>query len=113
MLRLVLCAAVIAAAIPASARAGGLLEEVSTGTTPQPQAASSAAWLTDKLAGTADPGDDWQIRLDLAGTHYFHIRATDLFLANLAVEYDPDAHWNLRLGAGGSPWSTSDSNLRV
>jgi hypothetical protein len=112
-MRPVLCAVALTAIVPAAARADGLSEEVSAGTTPQTQATASASWLTDKLAGTWEPGADWQIRLDLAGTHYFHIKASDLLLANLSVEYDPDPHWIFRLGAGGSPSSTADSTLRV
>jgi hypothetical protein len=111
-MRPALCAIALAAIVPAPARADGVSEEVSAGTTPETQAAASAHWLTDKLAASWEPGDDWQLRLDLAGTHYFHIQASDLLVANLSVEYDPDPHWIIRVGAGGSPSSTADSALR-
>jgi hypothetical protein len=95
------------------ARADGVVEEVSAGTMPQASSAPSASWMTDKLAGIWEPGDDWQVRLDLAGTRYFRIRADDVAVANLSVEYDAGAHWIARLAAGGSPASSIDTAVPV
>src|ERR1041384_4680967 len=97
------------AAGPAPAYAGGAVEEVSAGNAPHAQGSPASSWIADKLAGIWDPGDDWQLRLDLTGTRYFNIKASDTLPATLSVEYDPDAHWILRLGAGGSPASTASS----
>lgn len=105
--------AVVASAAPPRALAGGVVEEISAGTTPAPGGAASSSWLTDRLAAIWDPDDAWQLRLDAAGTRYLHATADDLAVLELSVEYDPDAHWSLRLAAGGSPSSTSSSTLAV
>lgn len=112
-MRPAVCLALLLAAGSRPARADGVVEELSAGTTPQAASAPSSSWLTDKLAGIWEPGDDWQIRIDLAGTRYFHIRADDLAVANLSVEYDAGAHWIARLAAGGSPASSIDSAVPV
>jgi len=96
-----------------SARADGVVEELSAGTSPAPEGAQAPSWLTDKLAGIWEPGDDWQLRLDVSGTRTFHAQASDLAVASASVEYDPDAHWSLRLAVGGSPSSTSESTMLV
>jgi hypothetical protein len=103
--------ALTAAAAPA--RAGGVVEELSAGTTPSASGAPSSSWLTDRLAGIWEPGDDWQVRLDLTGTRYFHVTADDRAVASVSVEYDPDAHWIVRLATGGSPSSSSETSTPV
>ncbi len=111
-MRPVVCLALLLAA-GRPARADGVVEELSAGTMPQAPSAPGSSWLTDKLAGIWEPGDDWQVRLDLAGTRYFHVRADDLAVANLSVEYDAGTHWIARLAAGGSPSSSIDSAVPV
>jgi hypothetical protein len=86
---------------------------MSAGRIPHTQGSPSSTWIADKLSGMWEPGDDWQLRIDLTGTRYFDNKTSDVMLANLAVEYDPDAHWILRLAAGGSPSSTADSTSVV
>jgi hypothetical protein len=95
------------------AHADGAIEEIAAGNAPHTQGSPGATWIADKLAGIWEPGDDWQLRLDVTGTRYFHTKASDLLLANLSVEYDPSAHWILRLAAGGSPSSTSNTTMAV
>lgn len=112
-MRRLLCGLAIVTAVRAPARAGGAAEEMSAGHAPHTQGVPSSTWIADKLSGLWEPGDDWQLRLDLTGTRYFDIRASDVTLASLAVEYDPDAHWILRLAAGGSPSATADSKSVV
>lgn len=112
MRRLVLALALVTGG-RAAARADGAAEEVSAGHAPHTQGSPSSTWIADKLSGLWEPGDNWQLRLDLTGTRYFDSRASDVTLANLAVEYAPDAHWILRLAAGGSPSSTADSTSVV
>jgi len=95
------------------AHADGAIEEISAGSAPHTQGSPSATWIADKLAGIWEPGDDWQLRLDVIGTRYLGEKASDMVLANLAVEYAPTAHWILRLAAGGSPSSTTSSTMPV
>lgn len=95
------------------AHADGVAEEVSAGNVPHIQGSPGSTWIADKLTGMWEPGDDWQLRLDVTGTRYMTTKASDVLLANLAVEYDPSNHWILRLGAGGSPSSTADSSMPV
>jgi hypothetical protein len=95
------------------ARADGAAEEMSAGHSPPAQGSPSSTWVADKLSGLWEPGDDWQLRLDLTETRYFDTQASDVTLANLAVEYDPNAHWILRVAVGGSPSSTADSTSVV
>lgn len=95
------------------AHADGALEEVSAGNTPHAQGSSSSTWIADRLAGIWEPGDAWQVRLDVTGTRYLHTSASDMLLASLSVEYDPSAHWILRLAAGGSPPSTAASTTSL
>jgi hypothetical protein len=99
-----------------SAHADGALEEISAGNAPHAQGAPSSTWIADKLAGMWEPGDDWQLRLDVTGTRYVATKASassEVVLANLSVEYDPTPHWILRLAAGGSPSSTAASTTSV
>ena len=112
-MRRLLCAIAIVTMGRAPAHADGAAEEISAGRAPHTQGTPSSTWIADKLSGLWEPGDDWQLRLDLTGTRYFDTRASDVTLANLAVEYDPDTHWILRLAAGGSPSSTSGSTSVV
>lgn len=112
-MRRLLCALSIIAAGRAPAHASGAAEEMSAGNAPHTQGSPSSSWIASKLSGLWEPGDDWQLRLDLTGTRYFDTRTSDVMLANLAVEYDPDAHWILRLAAGGSPSSTASATTAV
>lgn len=95
------------------AHADGVIQEVSAGNAPHTQGSPSSTWIADKLAGIWEPGDDWQLRLDVTGTRYLGGKASDLVLANLSIEYAPTAHWTLRLAAGGSPSSTSQATMVV
>jgi hypothetical protein len=95
------------------AYADGVIQEVSAGNAPHSQGSPSSTWIADKLAGIWEPGDDWQLRLDVTGTHYLGDQAGDLVLANLSIEYAPTAHWTLRLLAGGSPSSKSHATTAV
>jgi hypothetical protein len=124
-MRRLLCAFAIIAAGRAPARADGAAEEMTAGNTPHASGASgasgtpgtpgtpSSSWIASKLSGLWEPGDDWQLRIDLTGTRYFDTRTSDVLLANLAVEYDPDAHWTVRLAAGGSPSSMASARTAV
>ncbi|MEO7731464.1 MAG: hypothetical protein ABIY55_10860 [Kofleriaceae bacterium] len=112
-MRHLLCACVFVLAGRASARADGIAEEMSAGSAPHAQGAPSSTWIANKLSGMWEPGEAWQLRLDLTGTRYFDASASNAVLANLAVEYDPDSHWILRLAAGGSPSSTADASSVV
>src|SRR5512140_2756355 len=95
------------------ARADGALEEVSAGNTSHVQGSPSSTWIADRLAGIWEPGDAWQVRLDVTGTRYVHTSASDMLLASLSVEYDPSTHWILRLAAAGSPPSTAASTTSL
>jgi hypothetical protein len=108
-----LCALAIIAIGRTPARADGAAEEMSAGNSPHTQGSPSSSWVADKLSGLWEPGDDWQLRLDLTGTRYFDNKTSDVMLGNLAVEYDPDAHWIMRLTAGGSPSSTATAMTAV
>jgi hypothetical protein len=112
-MRHLLCACVLVIAGRAPARADGVAEEMSAGSSPHPDGAPSSTWIANKLSGMWEPGEAWQLRLDVTGTRYFDASASNAALANLAVEYDPDGHWILRLAAGGSPASTSDAKSVV
>src|SRR5712672_598677 len=112
MRRLVYALAIVAVG-HALAHADGAIQEVSAGNAPHTQGSPSSTWIADKLAGIWEPGDDWQLRLDVTGTHYLGEQAGDLVLGNLSLEYAPTAHWNLRLAAGGSPSSKSHATTAV
>jgi hypothetical protein len=112
-MRPVVCLALLLAAGSTPARADGVVQELSAGTMPQAASEPNTSYLTDKLSGIWEPGDDWQIRLDLAGTRYFHVRADDMAVANLSVEYDAGTHWIARLSAGGSPSASIDTKMPV
>ena len=112
-MRHLLCACVLAIGGGGPARADGVAEEMSAGSVRQPRGAPSSTWIANKLSGLWEPGEAWQLRLDFTETRYFDASASNVALANLAVEYDPDAHWMLRLAAGGSPSSTADAKSVV
>jgi hypothetical protein len=96
-----------------TARADGALEELSAGTVPQTATSAQSTWVTDKLAGMWEPSDEWQVRLDLSGTHAIaNDKAGDVLLATLGVEYDP-GHWMFRIAGGGSPTSTTSSSMAL
>lgn len=111
-MRCLLVLAILAAGC-SLAHADGVIQEVSAGNAPHTQGSPSSTWIADKLAGIWEPGDDWQLRLDVTGTHYLGDQAGDLVLGNLSIEYAPTAHWNLRLAAGGSPSSKSHATTAV
>jgi hypothetical protein len=108
-MRQLLCAVMLVVAGRGLARADGIAEELSAGSAPHADGAPASSWIANKLSGMWEPGDAWQLRLDLTETRYFDASASNVGLANLAVEYDPTVHWILRLGLGGSPASTADA----
>jgi hypothetical protein len=99
---------------PAVAHADGALEEVSAGNVPQTATSAPSTWVADKLAGMWEPGEAWQLRLDLVGTRTLANNDTgDVLLATLGVEYDPDDHWMVRVAGGGSPSATTFSTTTL
>lgn len=118
--RIVIALALLA---PSLARADGAVEEVSAGNSPQTAGNPASSYLSDRIAGFYEPNDSWQLRLDVTGTRdYTNTKqpATtglfgpgDILLTNLAVEYDPDSHWSLKLAGSYSPTSAAYSSTTV
>ena len=101
----------VLAALFRVAHADGALEEVSAGSVPQTSTSARSTWLADKIAGMWEPGEAWQIRIDLTGTRVSS--TSDVLLATVGVEYDPDGHWMFRVVGGGSPSARSVSTTPV
>ena len=100
-------------AAPALAHAGGVLDELSAGTAPGASGGAASSWIADRLGAIWDVTEDWQLRLDVSGTRYLEQPATTVATVGASIEYDPDAHWSLRLAGGGSPRAETRSSQAV
>jgi len=112
--------AIILLALPAAAYGDGAATELSAGATAQSAQNPPTRWVADKLGAFYEPTDSWQLRLDVTGTRAYKATKssdftdpTDILLANLGIEFDPDASWSFRLVGGYSPSSTMTSPTTV
>jgi hypothetical protein len=105
------------AAAPAVAHADAAVEEIAVGGTPSTDASPGSSWVSDKLAGIWDAGEDLQVRLDVSATRAYTGSTTsisgDVLNAALSVDYTLDTHWTVHAGVGWSPQSETHATESV
>ncbi len=105
------------AVVGSTAHADGALDEVSAGNVQQTATTPQSTWLSDRLAGFWDPSERWQLRGDLVETRTYTKTpaavglgdSSDVLLASLSLEWDPDDRFSIRAVASASPGSDSAS----
>jgi len=105
-----------AIAASGSAHADAVVEEVSAGGSLSTSTTPSVGWIADRIAGTWEINETWQIRAGLDATRTLPPEgeeANTVFSTSASVEAAVESHWSVSLTAGWSPASTTHSSATV
>jgi hypothetical protein len=110
MRRIIVLVLVVRAAV---ARADGVAEEIGVGTTVATSTSPAMESLSNRLGGTWDANDSWQLGFDVGASRSrstsISALANDAVITSLSADYTANDHWSFRVTAGWSPRITSSS----
>lgn len=110
-------AALLASLAGARARADSVTEEVSAGGLLSASTTPALGWISNRIAGSWDASDDWQVRADIGATRALAQTSEDtastVLSISAGVELAVSDRWSVSLSGGGSPASTTRSSAIV